>query len=377
MEGMTHPNCRCVPSMDPLKMGWGWLRTQKAAIQNAILGKPVAVRMRAGDLTQEQIVDGANHRRRSLRNIFGEADKKVLMRRARRRRVGRQVYRRAKYKGVTEEWGDEVETAYASIYPTGIPEQFYRQHGQTKPKLRVLFAEGYPNNDQDTVRASVEDVTDFMWDWTDAEGENSPGNNWSGHVTINKAHGHVAGLKTPDCKIHLFGNFPVAPSIGAPHWSGVQSLMHEFLHAASPPHDTGAYGIYPFLEEGPVEMLSRQAFMDWLDADPVRRFLAEGEFEFTGYRQEMKNFEFLMDVIGIEDQDDFVRDLYMFPHPQRYLAGVIAIADRYPEGDKRDWLTEQFEHWAEDGSMLVPFNQWKEERALKLSMLEEDEGVLE
>jgi hypothetical protein len=90
----SHPNCRCVPSSTPLRQqGWAWLRSQSAATQNAILHRGVAMKMRAGELGPEHIVDYNHRRRYSLRHILGEDQKKVLARRAWRVR-NRKVYRR-------------------------------------------------------------------------------------------------------------------------------------------------------------------------------------------------------------------------------------------------------------------------------------------
>jgi hypothetical protein len=94
---VSHPNCRCVPTDAPLRrQGWAWLRSQPSTVQNAILHRAVATRMRAGDLGPEHIVDYGHHRRFPLKTIFGEEQKRVLTRLARRRRVGRNVYRRTK-----------------------------------------------------------------------------------------------------------------------------------------------------------------------------------------------------------------------------------------------------------------------------------------
>jgi hypothetical protein len=96
---VTHPNCRCMPVTEGLGSGWAWLRAQTVAVQDTILGRPVAVAWRAGKLGPEHIIDYAKHRRFPYRTIFGEKVRRALRRDAARKRMRVGVKRRTSKRG--------------------------------------------------------------------------------------------------------------------------------------------------------------------------------------------------------------------------------------------------------------------------------------
>lgn len=356
MEGLTHPNCRCIPVDTPMKMGWRWLRGQKAAVQNAILHRAVATRMRAGDLGPEQIVDYSNHRRRSLRNIFGENQKKTLMRRAKRKYA---VRRRAP-KGMEAPKRSRAGQV-ADILEGVEPEELViRPHGLRKPKLQVEFHKYFQGDRDETTRA-IDDTTKWMWDWARKNGLADDGTNWNGKVILHpQGRDDPNGLKSWDCSIHLYGDSYPQPNaaFAHDHWKGTHVLMHEFLHAISKHDEVANYVANKYLEEVPVEHVARNAWWDWLADHADQSEIWENislKWYPSGYEHEHDDFIRLLRSLGVQEdaEDEFIYSLFdlsqwIRPH---YMEAVV---NENFKGQQAKWRLRMVKNWAWSGQMVKP-----------------------
>jgi hypothetical protein len=486
----------------PLRSGWGWLRAQKAEVQNLIMQRDVAKAYRKGTIGQENIVDYANHRRYSMRNIFGEEHKRVLTRAARRRNVDRNVLRRKSYKGAfrreplasedvpledqairlmdrygIQGWtvsrehravyeagahgqtvpsektvylGDEatmdtvvhelahvldierrgadtiknphdrtyndtiaevrrdltreplgssdvVQEAYEAIYPQGIDVSEYSDYGMGKPRMSVKFDPGFPGDKQlkDDIRTEMKGIMNYAWAWLKEEQGYDFASNWSGHMWIHKAYKTLGGLKTPDCRIHLFGNFPLPDTefmddeVFSQHLHGVHVLFHEFLHSASDYGETS--NPYLWLEEAIVEKVARDMFLDWMlnheDEDMRHRYFSllddlDNPFDTPeGYPEQVDALDQLLALMQVDEDEatDLILEVFNLPRDKRYVFMETWIDVNFEDGPYQSFLQEQLNSWALFGDAPADWDEWSnlnDEQVAEMLKGLADEGLL-